>query len=59
MTERTRNNYRKLDLLRESLGDTVVLEELMQAMSASEAEENLDHVLRMYDLDDEQDSEND
>lgn len=44
------NHYDLLDLLRQDLDDTTILEELMKAMTDQEATENLAHIIQMYDL---------
>jgi hypothetical protein len=38
------------DTLREAMGDTMVLEELLQAMSSQEAQENVEFIARMHDI---------
>jgi len=42
--------YEAFDKLREQMGDTALLEELMQAMSSNEAMANFDHIARMNDI---------
>ena len=44
------NRHQMLDHLREYMDDTQLLDELNQAMSDSEAEENYQHIARMWDI---------
>jgi hypothetical protein len=40
----------RFERLRELMGDQMLLEELVRAMSGKEAQENFDHIIQMHDL---------
>jgi len=43
-------NWDNMETLKEYLGAEGLLAELMHAMSAQEAKENLEHIARMHDI---------